>query len=148
MPHNYIHSLNSIKGNLPGSALEGLLKGVQGYLGYPFDWDTEYPVFSLARKCNLKWEWRKFVKVHCSAFLRRQQKFEKISHLFWRWAKNSCFVKTGGRFFQILWPSHNIWTLRMAGFFQIFMHIKGNSRKCNMYISLIFSRQFLSPLIS
>ena len=27
-------------------------------------------------------------------------------------SKNSCFVKTGGRFFQILWPSHNILTLR------------------------------------
>ena len=26
-------------------------------------------------------------------------------------SKNSCFVKTGGRFFQILWPSHNILTL-------------------------------------
>ena len=25
-------------------------------------------------------------------------------------SKNSCFVKTGGRFFQILWPSHNVWT--------------------------------------
>ena len=26
-------------------------------------------------------------------------------------SKNSCFVKTGGRFFQILWPSHNVLTL-------------------------------------
>ena len=26
-------------------------------------------------------------------------------------SKSNCFVKTGGRFFQILWPSHNIWTL-------------------------------------
>ena len=26
-------------------------------------------------------------------------------------SKNNCFVKKGGRFFQILWPSHNIWTL-------------------------------------
>ena len=26
-------------------------------------------------------------------------------------SKNSCFVKTGGRFFQILWSSHNILTL-------------------------------------
>ena len=26
-------------------------------------------------------------------------------------SKNSCFVKTGGRFFQILWPSHNVSTL-------------------------------------
>jgi hypothetical protein len=26
-------------------------------------------------------------------------------------SKNSCFVKTGGRFFQILWPSYNVLTL-------------------------------------
>ena len=26
-------------------------------------------------------------------------------------SKNNFFVKTGGRFFQILWPSHNVWTL-------------------------------------
>ena len=26
-------------------------------------------------------------------------------------SKNNCFVKTGWRFFQILWPSHNVWTL-------------------------------------
>ena len=26
-------------------------------------------------------------------------------------SKNSCFVKTGGRFFPILWPSHNVLTL-------------------------------------
>ena len=26
-------------------------------------------------------------------------------------SKNNCFVKTGGRFFQILWLSHNVWTL-------------------------------------
>ena len=25
-------------------------------------------------------------------------------------SKNSCFVKSGGRFFQILWPSHNVST--------------------------------------
>ena len=25
-------------------------------------------------------------------------------------SKNNCFVKTGGRFFQILWPSHNVGT--------------------------------------
>ena len=29
-------------------------------------------------------------------------------------SKNSCFVKTGERFFQILWPSHNIWTLQYS----------------------------------
>ena len=27
-------------------------------------------------------------------------------------SKNNCYVKTGGRFFQMLWPSHNIWTLQ------------------------------------
>ena len=26
-------------------------------------------------------------------------------------SKNSCFVNTGWRFFQILWPSHNVLTL-------------------------------------
>ena len=26
-------------------------------------------------------------------------------------SRNSCFVKTGGRFFQILWPSHNVLTV-------------------------------------
>jgi hypothetical protein len=29
--------------------------------------------------------------------------------------KNSCFIKTGGRFFQILWPSHNVLTLLIEG---------------------------------
>ena len=28
-------------------------------------------------------------------------------------SKNNCFVKTGRRFFQILWPSHNVWTLNI-----------------------------------
>ena len=31
-------------------------------------------------------------------------------------SKNNCFAKTGGRFFQILWPSHNIWTVYTSGF--------------------------------
>ena len=26
-------------------------------------------------------------------------------------SENNCFVITGGRFFQILWPSHNVWIL-------------------------------------
>ena len=28
-------------------------------------------------------------------------------------SKNNCFVKTGGRCFQILWPSHNVGTLNI-----------------------------------
>ena len=29
-------------------------------------------------------------------------------------SKNSCFVKTGERFFQISWPSHNVLTLNVS----------------------------------
>ena len=29
-------------------------------------------------------------------------------------SKNSCFVKTSGRFFPILWPSHNVLTLLIS----------------------------------
>ena len=52
-----------------------------------------------------------------SAFLKRPLKFEKISHLFWR-----CFVKTGGRFPQILWPSHIIYDICYFDFKLLFIH--------------------------
>ena len=41
--------------------------------------------------------------------------------------KKNCFVKTGGIFFKILWPSHNIWTstiLRGSDFFVLKYFIK------------------------
>ena len=37
---------------------------------------------------------------------------KKVPLFFTLLSRNSCFVKTGGRFFQILWPSHNVSTLR------------------------------------
>ena len=37
-------------------------------------------------------------------------------------SKNSCFVKTGGIFFQILWPSHNVLTLHTHIPPQRFLH--------------------------
>ena len=54
----------------------------------------------------------------------RQHKYIKVQ-LFWEGhknlknlplvltllSKNSCLVKTGGRYFPILWPSHNVLTL-------------------------------------
>ena len=31
-------------------------------------------------------------------------------------SKNSCIVKTGGNFYQILWPSHNVLTLLIKSY--------------------------------
>ena len=40
------------------------------------------------------------------------QKFEKISHLFWSyWVETAVLSKQTRYFFQILWPSHNVFTL-------------------------------------
>ena len=40
-------------------------------------------------------------------FSEKATKFEKnLPLVLTLLGKNSCFVKTGGRFFQILWPSH------------------------------------------
>ena len=48
-----------------------------------------------------------------SVFLRRPQKFEKISHLFWRyWVKTAVLSKQLEDLFQILWPSHNVLTFK------------------------------------
>ena len=45
--------------------------------------------------------------------LKRPQKLKKNLPLaLTLLSKNSCFVKTGGRFFQILWTSHNVLALR------------------------------------
>ena len=41
-------------------------------------------------------------------------KKSEISHLFWHyWVKTTVLSKQVGDFFQILWPSQNIWTLWM-----------------------------------
>ena len=48
-------------------------------------------------------------------------KFFWKSHKIWKnpplvlmlLSKNNCFDKTGGSFFQILWPSHNVWTTKV-----------------------------------
>ena len=42
-------------------------------------------------------------------FLKRPKNLRKPPHLFWHYWVN---VKTSVRFFQILWPSHNVSTLR------------------------------------
>ena len=47
-----------------------------------------------------------------SHILRRPQKFEKISHLFWdQWVKTAFLLKQVEGFFSILWPSDNVLTL-------------------------------------
>ena len=47
-----------------------------------------------------------------SSFSEKATKFRKNCPLVLTLLiKNSCFAKTGGRFLQILWPSHNILTL-------------------------------------
>ena len=46
---------------------------------------------------------------HSQAFLKRPQKLKKNLPL--ALIKNSCFVKTSGSFFQILWPSLNVLTI-------------------------------------
>ena len=45
-----------------------------------------------------------------SGFLKRPQKLEKISHLFWHYWVN---VRKSGRFFQ-MWPSDNVLTLTIC----------------------------------
>ena len=46
--------------------------------------------------------------------LKRPQKFGKNHPLVLTlMSKNNCFFKTDGRFFLILWPSHNVSTLPM-----------------------------------
>ena len=64
------------------------------YIFYRCTWVDRlpYPVkFSFSEKATKNWKNLPFVLTLLS--------------------KNSCFVKTGGRFFQILWPSHNVLTL-------------------------------------
>ena len=52
------------------------------------------------------------------------QEFEKISHLFWHyWVKTTVLSKQVGDFFQILWPSHNVWTLRNLGTRHLFSYL-------------------------
>ena len=70
-------------------------------------------------------------------------------------SKNNYFVKTGGRFFQILWPSHNIWTLPSRFFIytnekknriSTFFHLQ-KWKKCPAYtfiINIIFSPIFVA----
>ena len=47
----------------------------------------------------------------------------------------NCFVKTGGKFFQIFWPSHNIWTLKEHWMKLIFVFFgKGGKRQIDKWV--------------
>ena len=56
-------------------------------------------------------------KLRCLFFFWKSSFSEKVTKI-WKnlpliltlLSKNNCFVKPGGRFFQILWPSHNVGT--------------------------------------
>ena len=77
--------------------------------------------------------------LYISAFIRRPQKFETISHLFWSYvlSKSRCVFKASRRSFPILCPSHNVLTLhsniylrsfwspsnwRLQSYFRLCMH--------------------------
>ena len=46
-------------------------------------------------------------------------------------SKKNCFVKTGGRFFQILWPPHNFWTLKSR---KILYFVSSWTWKCSIWL--------------
>ena len=65
--------------------------------------------------------------------------WKNISLVLTLLSKNRCFVKTDGRFFPILWPSHNILTLsKSAPIFAETCHQKDKYR--------LFSQIFVAPL--
>ena len=63
-------------------------------------------------------------------------------------SKYSCFVKTGGTFFQILWPSHNALTLRKA--FNSFIEPNDKnidfSLKLMLYIFHVKKLRLINPI--
>ena len=72
-------------------------------------------------------------------FWKGHKHLKKISHLFWRyWVKTTVLSKQVGDFFQILWPSHNIWTLfaTVCTFFTHFLEVKN-----------VFSRRFFQKIL-
>ena len=85
-----------------------------------------------------------------TAFLRRPQKFEKISHLFWHyWVKTAVLSKLKGDFFPILWPSHNVLTLlygiSLTCVYTIFSQLHGNQP--NFWVLLGNSSLFLEIVL-
>ena len=64
------------------------------------------------QQCQNKWDYGLFRKAGLLIIKCLTHKVEKnLPLVLTLLSKNSCFVKTGGRFFQILWPSHNVLTL-------------------------------------
>ena len=64
----------------------------------------------------------------CSLKFSFSKKATNLSLVLTLLSKNSCFVKKSGRFFQILWPSHNFLTLP---YFSTFMNFIPDSVSAN-----------------
>ena len=61
-------------------------------------------------------------------------------------SKNSCCVKTRGRFFQILWPSHNVSTLKKVKFPTRYIQIIDPSWSHSQICRYIKDSQFFRDL--
>ena len=48
------------------------------------------------------------LEIMVQLFLKGQKNLKNLPLVLKLLSKNSCFVKTDRRFFQILWPSHNV----------------------------------------
>ena len=62
---------------------------------------SEYAIKDFVSKVQLFWKGHKILK-------------KKLPHVLTLLSKNSCFVKTDGRLFQIMWPSLNVLNLAKA----------------------------------
>ena len=54
--------------------------------------------------------WQKYL-IKFSFSKKATKIWKNLPHVLMLLIKNSCFVKTSGRFFPILWPTHNVLTL-------------------------------------
>ena len=97
--------------------LSNLAQCVEGFSEGAFKYFNAHSFFTRDLWNGQAW-WISIVKLQCE-YLLKVQLFWKV-HKNWKnlpllltlLSKNNCFVKTSGRFFQIFWPSYNVWTLK------------------------------------
>ena len=68
------------------------------------------------RQSQFKWQIKK-IRLLSSIFWIGHKNLKNISHFFWSYCVN---IKTNGRLFHILWPSHNLLTLLLQVFKRLF----------------------------
>ena len=88
-------------------------------------------------------------------FSEKATKFEKnIPLLLTLLGENSCFVKTGGIFFQILWRSHNVLTLATDWFWKSRLYFVAQQRRLPQFLTVyalrfsvlhLFTRKKIKP---